>query len=144
MGRARPFYFFFVVASCASIVSCGLWTPDYRDYTQSAGSGQPTVNAPNSAECTAALQEFTAQIEPAIDGKCIQCHVSTAIGGTKLIAKNPTNNRRAILAYAKGSSERFYDHYAQQNGEIHGGGALGITLAKANVDTWFTSEAACK
>ncbi len=138
----------FFMMSCSSLVSCGLWTPDYRDYTQQddddAVKTPDAGDAAKSPECAAALAEFTAQIEPAIDKVCVQCHESTTIGGTKFIAKNPTNNRKAVVAYAMGSADRFFNHFAQQNGERHGGGAQSSALAKTNVDAWFTKEAACK
>jgi hypothetical protein len=121
---------------------CGLWEPEYRDYTATGAVTAPVTT--ESAECKAALAEFTAQIEPGIDRTCVQCHEATTIAGTRLIAKNATNNRKALSGYAKGSADKLYNHYSQQNGEQHGGGAQGTALPKANVDAWMTKEALCK
>lgn len=143
------------------LASCGISTAKYIDYTDEntagtgtgtnggvgtgtdGGAGAGSGTSTTSAECTAALTEFTAQVQPAI-ASC-SCHLAgTKIAGKSLVANNAETNRATLKFYVKvdqgGDGAKFA---AFIGGPAHGGGNQSSSLPAAKINAWWAKEPAC-
>lgn len=137
----------YILVFAAVVVACGITEPQYIDYSDddtvkdAGGSGTGSAGSP---ACVAALDEFSAQIEPALEKTCItsRCHVEQTIGATTMKKGDAAGNRDGVKRFSAGSAEKFFNKLSK-TGVGHGGGDQGAALPKANVDAWIAKEAAC-
>ena len=128
----RTFNKLLIVTCLLSLIcACGITSPDYIDYTEEEGS-DPAANDP----CVqAALTEFTAKIQPAIESSCATCHATQSV---MKLAKGKDSDNRTNLLKAKNYSSLF----AYLGGD-HPGGNKQADLAEENITAWQAKEAEC-
>ena len=103
------------------LVGCGISKPSYKKYGSEADtSGEARDKADPSEKDKANLAAFEKEMASVKTGCAISdCHLTTAISGTKLSATDQSINRTALLTYTGTTSTKLD---SKLRGTSHGGG----------------------
>jgi len=123
----------------AGLASCGLTSPHYEDYTNTATAGP--VDA--TTECgQLALAAYTTNISPGVDSTCAgsSCH-GAAAGGVTLTAAAHDANRLVLFNYTGLDKDKLLAYI--ESARHPGSSSVQGLLSTEKITTWLTQEETC-